>query len=62
MSSNTCPNCNVCFCTGASPLKAQDGRVCCTACVTAVNEEIRLFLISNPTLTVYDLRRQNKNK
>lgn len=40
MGAQTCPNCNVCTCTGTYLVKASNGAQCCTACVNLVNQQI----------------------
>lgn len=57
---NHCPNCGVCFCTGAQVMRAQDDRICCSHCISKVNTEITAFLKANPTMTLRDLKFQNR--
>lgn len=57
-----CPNCNTCFCTGASLMRAKDDRLCCSKCIALVNQEINQWLLVNPTKTIRDLKFQNRGK
>lgn len=37
MAGNNCPNCGTCPCTGAYPVKAKDGKQCCSHCINTYN-------------------------
>ena len=42
----TCPNCYTCTCTGATLLKASDGKVVCSKCIKLYTNH--LIQTSNP--------------
>jgi len=37
MATFICPNCGTCGCTGAHPVKAKNGKQCCSKCVHTFN-------------------------
>ena len=57
-----CKNCGTCTCTGTQLMTAKDGTECCSICIKQVNENIQYTLVNNPGMSVWDLKRYNKNK